>query len=240
MTDLPYSLERTVVIRATPEIVYHFFTDSARWASWWGAGSTIDSTPGGKVYIRHANGVEVHGEMISVEPGSRVVFTYGDASKVTITLQPDSAGTRLHLQHEFADATQRDLYIQGWRFQLSLFGNVTANEAFAGAQAKVDAWFAAAQITDAKERDAALAEIAVPNIEFRDRYSLLDSAADVSAHIAAAQRFMPGVVLTRKGDIRHCQGTVLADWTAGPMSGTNVFLMNPDGRIATVTGLANV
>jgi len=239
MPELPYALERTVIIRATPEIVYHFFTDSARWATWWGPGSTIDATPGGKVYIRHPNGVEVHGEMIAVDPLSRVVFTYGEASKVTITLQPDSAGTRLHLQHEFADSTQRDLHIQGWRFQLSLFGNVTANEACAGAQAAIDAWFAVWQISDAKERDAVLAQIAVPNIEFRDRYSLLDSPEDVSAHIAAAQRFMPGVVLTRKGDIRHCQGTVLADWTAGPISGTNVFLMNPDGRIASVTGLTN-
>jgi uncharacterized protein YndB with AHSA1/START domain len=239
MPELPYSLERTVVIRAAPEIVFHFFTDSTRWAKWWGAGSTIDASPGGKVYIRHPNGVEVHGEIVAVVPLQRIVFTYGDASQVTISIAPDAAGTRLHLLHEFAEAAPRDLHVQGWRFQLSLFGNVTANEAFAQVQSTVDAWFAAWQIADAAERNAELARIAAPNIEFRDRYSLLDSAEDVSAHIAAALRFMPGVVLTRKGEIRHCQGTVLADWIAGPMSGTSVFIMNPDGRIASVTGLTN-
>ena len=76
----------------------------------------------------------------------------------------------------------------------------------------------------------------------RDRFSLLDGLDDVMAHIAASQRFMPGVTLTRVGDVRHCQGTVLADWTAAGADGqprgrgTNVFTFAPDGRIASVTG----
>ena len=45
MPELPYQLDRTVVIKARPETVFRFFTDSARWASWWGAGSTIDPKP---------------------------------------------------------------------------------------------------------------------------------------------------------------------------------------------------
>jgi uncharacterized protein YndB with AHSA1/START domain len=236
---LPYSLDRTVVIRATPEIVFHFFTDSARWANWWGAGSTIDATPGGKVYICHPGGVEVHGEILEVDPLNRIVFTYGPASRVTIALQPDPAGTRLHLHHEFQESTQRDLHIQGWRFQLSLFGNVAANEAFANAQGAIDAWFEAWVVTHEGTRNAILARIATPGISFKDRYSLLEGAADLTAHIAAAQRFMPGVTLTRKGNIRHCQGTVLADWIAGPMTGTSVFDFSPDGRIESVTGLTN-
>jgi len=74
MPPLPYQLERTVVIRATPETVFRFFTDSARWASWWGAGSTIDAQPGGKVYIRHPNGAETLGEVLSVRHSEQVVF----------------------------------------------------------------------------------------------------------------------------------------------------------------------
>jgi len=34
MPELPYRLDRTVVIHAKPEAVFRFFTDSARWASW--------------------------------------------------------------------------------------------------------------------------------------------------------------------------------------------------------------
>ena len=80
MTPLPHRLDRTVVIHASPETVFRFFTDSARWATWWGAGSTIDPRPGGKVYIRHPGAVEVLGEVLEIRPPERIAFTYGFAS----------------------------------------------------------------------------------------------------------------------------------------------------------------
>jgi uncharacterized protein YndB with AHSA1/START domain len=254
MPELPYSLDRTVVISAKPETVFRFFTDSARWASWWGAGSTIDAKPGGKVYIRHTNGVESSGEVLEVNHPERIVFTYGfvsgkpippGSSRVTIRLEPDDGGTRLHLVHEFAEASTRDEHVQGWRFQLSLFSNVVANEVYADAATAVDAWFGAWTIADEKSRKETLAKIVSPEIRFRDRFSLLDGFDDLTAHMGAAQRFMPGIVLRRKGDVRHCQGTVLADWIAADsdgkerMSGTNVFVFGPDGRIDSVTGFSN-
>src|SRR5437899_3359402 len=152
MPELPYHLERTVVIRAAPEAVFQFFTDSRLWANWWGAGSTIEAMPGGKVYIRHPNGVESLGEVLEVRPPTRIVFTYGFASgkpippgssRVTVRLEPDRAGTRLHLLHEFAEPGARDEHVQGWRFQLSLFGNAVANEVYADAASVVDTWFGA-------------------------------------------------------------------------------------------------
>jgi len=254
MPELPYSLNRTIVIQAKPETVFRFFTDSARWASWWGAGSTIDAQPGGKVYIRHPNGIESLGEVLEVRDPERISFTYGfssgqpippGSSRVTIRLDPDAAGTRLHLLHEFAEAGPRDEHVQGWRFQLSLFANAVANEVYADAAGAVDAWFAAWVIADTQAREEALARIAVPQVRFRDRYSLLDGMADLMAHIGAAQRFMPGIGLKRKGDVRHCQGMVLADWIAAGsdgkerMSGTSVFAFSPDGRIDSVTGFTN-
>jgi len=254
MPTLPYELTRTVVIRAAPETVFRFFTDSARWASWWGAGSTIDAQPGGKVYIRHAEGTESLGEVLEVRAPERIAFTYGFASgkpippgssRVTIRLEPDEEGTRLHLLHEFPDAGTRDEHVQGWRFQLSLFANVVANEAYAGAASAVGAWFDAWTIADEKARQEALVKIVGPEIRFRDRFSLLDGMADLAAHIGASQRFMPGIALRRKGNVRHCQGTVLADWSASGadgkerMTGTNVFVFGPDGRIDSVTGFTN-
>jgi uncharacterized protein YndB with AHSA1/START domain len=254
MPELPYHLDRTVVIKARPETVFRFFTDSARWASWWGAGSTIDATPGGKVYIRHANGIESLGEVLEVREPERIAFTYGfvggkpmppGSSRVTIRLEPDEDGTRLHLLHEFAEANVRDEHVQGWRFQLSLFANAVANEAYANAQGTVDAWFGAWVIADGKVREEALTKIVTPGIRFRDRFSLLDGLSDLTAHIGAAQRFMPGIGLQRKGNVRHCQGTVLADWIAAGsdgkerMSGTSVFVFSPDGRIDWVTSFTN-
>ena len=56
---LAHRLDRTLVIQARRETVFQFFTDTPQWAAWWGAGSTIDPKPGGRMLIRHPNGVEV-------------------------------------------------------------------------------------------------------------------------------------------------------------------------------------
>ncbi|HWF08890.1 MAG TPA: SRPBCC domain-containing protein, partial [Bryobacteraceae bacterium] len=169
MPELPFHLERTVVIKASPEAVFRFFTDSARWASWWGAGSTIDPTPGGKVYIRHQGGaVESLGEVVEISAPSRIVFTYGfasgkpippGASRVTIRLELDVEGTRLRLEHEFPEAAARDEHVQGWRFQLSLFANAVANEVFANVAEAVDGWYAAWCIADEQAREQAFRRV---------------------------------------------------------------------------------
>jgi hypothetical protein len=164
---------------------------------------------------------------------------------VTIRLEPQGAATLLHLSHEFADEPARDEHVQGWRFQLSLFSNVVTDEVFADAAGLVDAWFEAWVIADHQARDAEFARIAATDVRFRDRFSLLQGLADLSAHAGASQRFMPGVRMRRRGDVRHCQGTIVADWVATSgdgkelMSGLNVFEMGPDARIRTVTGLLN-
>jgi uncharacterized protein YndB with AHSA1/START domain len=253
MMDLSHTLDRTVVIQAAPETVFRFFQESPKWATWWGPGSTIDPQPGGKVYIRHPNGIETVGEVLEIQPPERIVFTYGyasgnpippGASRVTIRLKPDADGTRLRLLHEFSEPGVRDQHVQGWRFQLSLFGNAVADEVFAGAASLVDSWFEAWADPNPQSRDATLERIASPSVTFRDRYSMLDGMSDLTAHVAAAQRFMPGIRLERTGDVRHCQGVVLADWVAkNPagqdlMAGTNVFLLGPDRRFTAVTGLA--
>src|SRR5438093_12291856 len=49
--------------------------------------------------------------------------------------------------------------VQGWRYQLSLFANLVANEVHAGAADVVDAWFAAWSEPDAEAREAVLARV---------------------------------------------------------------------------------
>ena len=251
---LPHELERTVLIRARPETVFRYFTDSERWAAWWGAGSTIDPRPGGKVQIRYPNAVEAGGEVIALDPPRRIVFTMGYASgqpmpiggsEVTIALEPDRAGTRLTLRHALPAAAVRDEHVQGWRYQLSLFANVVADRANAGAAERIDGWFAAWSEPDEAKRlahlDAAISEA----VRFRDRWSMVDGRADLEPHLAAVHRFMPGMKLERAGAVRHCQGTALADWIAKSTDGTergrgtNVFSLDADGRIEEVVGLWN-
>lgn len=252
MQALPHRLDRTVIIRATPDTVFRFFTDTPRWAAWWGKGSTIDARPGGAIYIRHPDGTEVTGVVEELRAPERIVFTYGfvkgtpipaGGSRVAIALHPDHAGTRLDLVHEFAEPIARDEFVQGWRFQLSLFANVVADEANANASETVDAWFDVWAEPDVAARNRTLTRIAGPDVQFHDRYSNLDGQADITAHIGAAQRFMPGIRLHRDGAVRHCQGIVLSDWVARNadgkdlMRGTNVFVLNPRGQIESVTGV---
>jgi uncharacterized protein YndB with AHSA1/START domain len=250
-TSMPYQLDRTVTIQAPPETVYRFFTDSTRWAKWWGAGSTVDAKPGGDVYIKHPGNVESGGKVLEVDPPRKFVFTYGfvsgkpippGSSRVTIQLEPQRNATRLKLVHDLPDQAARDEHVQGWRFQLSLFANIVADEVNANASRYIDLWFTAWAEPDEIARKAMLKEIAAPEVRMQDRYSNLEGMDDVLPHIAAAQRFMPGIRLKRSGDVRHCQGMVLADWTMVGIddkprgAGTNVFVFNPAGRIEWVTG----
>ena len=249
---LPHSLDRTVTIQASPETVFRFFTDSVRWAAWWGAGSTIDPRPGGAVHIRHANGVENAGQVLEIAPPESISFTYGypsgkpfppEDSQVTIKLARAGTATRLSLHHDFTDSASRDTFIQGWRYQLSVFSNVVADEVHADADEAVDAWFKLWTIADDAERGAVIEKIAAPTVTFRDRFSALEGYEDLRTHIGASQRYMPGLRMERQGVVRQCQGTALAEWSAvGPdgverMRGTNVFEFGADGKMASVTGV---
>jgi len=251
MTTLPHRLDRSIVIRARPATVFEFMTNTDDWAGWWGAGSSIDARTGGRMVIRYPNGVEVTGEVIDVQPPERIAFTYGyvsgglvppDGSLVTIRLESHPAGTLLQLTHEFRDEEARDQHVQGWRFQLSVFANAFANKVNASAAATVDHWFSAWSTADAAPRERTLGEIGTPEIRFHDKFSCIAGDADLKAHLAAVHRFMPGMRLERRGDVRHCQWHVLADWVAIGSDGqergrgTNLFVLNADGRIAEVTG----
>jgi uncharacterized protein YndB with AHSA1/START domain len=251
MTDLSHRLDRSIVIHATPQTVFRFFTDSTRWASWWGQGSTIDAREGGEVRIRYPDGTEVAGTILDMDVPTRLIFTYGyvsgspiavGASRVTIDLERHPAGTRLNLTHEFADAVVRDQHVQGWRYQFALFSNLVSDEVTVDAGKSVDAWFAAWAESNDEARLKSLTSVADASVRFRDRFGHTDGLADLIPHIAAAQRFMPGLRLERRGDIRQCQGTALADWVAVSPDGqergggTNVFTFDSTGRITAVTG----
>ena len=252
MKGLDHVVERTVTIAARRETVFRYFTDSGRFAAWWGPGSTIEPLPGGAVHIRYANGVVAGGEVVEIEPVERVVFTFGyesgqpvamGASRVTMTFEEAPAGTVVRLRHELPTAEAREAHVQGWRYQLSVFADVVAKEAHAGASARADRFFALWGEKDAEKRRAELEAIAVPTLAFRDRYSCTDGFDDLLAHVEGARRFMPGVVLERQGEARQCQGVALVDWAVkGPdgavrANGTNVFDLAPDGRITRVTGI---
>lgn len=251
LKTLPHSLARTVIIRAPRALVFRYFTDSTRFAAWWGAGSSIDARPGGAVLIRYPNAVIARGTVESLVPDERVVFTYGyddaskaipaGASRVTIALADDSEGTRLDLLHEFAEPQTRDHHAPGWRYQLSLFANVVARELHADVTSTVDRFISAWNEGDPFVRHKLLGEIAHERIEFHDAYAAIRGAQDLDEHIAAVHTFMPGTTLERTSEPRHCQGSVLVDWAVRRKGepagrGTNYFELSAAGRIRRVVG----
>jgi uncharacterized protein YndB with AHSA1/START domain len=250
MTTLPFQLDRILTIGARPETVFSFFTDTTRWAAWWGAGSSIDPRPGGRVLVVHQGGIEATGEVLELQAPERIVFSYGytsgtpippGGSKVTIRLAPHADGTQLHLTHEFDNEAAREEHVQGWRFQLALFANAVSNVVNADPAAVVDRWFTAWNESDASVRRQLLTSLLTSDVRFCDKFSRTDGIDELDAHLGAARRFMPGIELKRSGGVRHCQGSAVADWIATKdgaqrSSGTNVFTFGPDGRVCAVTG----
>jgi uncharacterized protein YndB with AHSA1/START domain len=253
MMQLEHRLEREILICARPATVFRFFTDSERFASWWGSGSHITPEPGGAVVIRYPNGVVVSGHVESVEPERSITFTYGyedpgkpippGGSRVTITLAESAEGTRLHLLHELADAAARDAHVPGWRFQLSVFANLAASAEHNDLGALMDRFFALWSDPSAQARTRAIEELTEPDVVFRDAFACLAGRDELAAHVGALQQFRPGA-LERIGDPRACQGTVLVDWRVLAADGeeqgrgTNVVDLAPTGRLRRIVGLA--
>jgi len=123
-----------------------------------------------------------------------------------------------------------------------VFANVVAREVAAGLPTAVDAFLAAWSEKDEGRRRTALAAILTEDATFADAFSCTSGIDDLVAHLSAAQMHMPGVVLSRAGDVRQCQGTAVVDWVAqGPDGsprgkGTNVFELATDGRVRRVVG----
>jgi uncharacterized protein YndB with AHSA1/START domain len=250
---MTFSLDRTIEIRARRATVFRFFTDSARWARWWGEGSTIDAAVGGAVRIVYPGGTRASGVVREIVPDERIAFTYGyeapgasippGGSLVTITLEDRAAGTRLVLRHDVDTAAVRDDHVQGWRYQLSRFAFVVGDEAHAGAGDAIAAWFTAWTEPDADRRRAALAAWVAPDVRFRDPNGDVYDLDELVIHIGAALRFMPGVKLEPRGKPRRVHDVALVDWAAvkpdgaTAMTGTNVVRFASDGKITEVVGV---
>jgi uncharacterized protein YndB with AHSA1/START domain len=249
MEEFPEALERRITIAASPETVFRYFTDSPRFARWWGEGSRIDGRAGGEVLIRYPDGTVVNGQVVEIDPPRRVVFTYRYASGVpaggslvTITLAGGPEGTLLTLRHAFSSAKIRDAHVQGWRHQLAIFSRTVSEERLPAVVSNVDAWLAAWGEPEAAKRRERLASCASPDVVFRDAHSATNGLDDLLANLEAVRHFFPGVSLARDGEVRLSHATAFARWIArrdgGEPAGRgwNVYDLSPDGRFARVVG----
>jgi uncharacterized protein YndB with AHSA1/START domain len=250
---LEFSLNRTVEIRASRATVFRFFTDSLRWARWWGAGSTVDPRVGGAITIVYPTGDRASGVVREIVPDERFTFTFGyegagkpiapGGSLVTITLADARGVTRLELRHDVDSVETRDHHVQGWRHQLARFADVVSDDVFGAIAEPLAAWIAAWNESDAAAVRALLDRAVVDDVRFRDANGDLYGREELAGHISAVHRFMPGLRLEARGTPRRAHDTALADWAivtadgTARMTGTNVVRFALDGRIADVVGI---
>jgi uncharacterized protein YndB with AHSA1/START domain len=254
MMSQPFSLEREILIHAGRETVFRFFTDSERFARWWGPGSRIEPRVAGAVKICYPGGVIASGEVAEIEPPRRIAFSYGyesgepigpGESLVTIELEDAAGGTRLRLTHACPSEAVRDAHDPGWRYQLAVFAKVAADDEFAEVAETVDRWYALWNEPSIQTRCEQALELLSADIEFRDAFGVTSNRDELMGHIEAARMHLRFERLERRGEVRRSHATALAEFAAvseagdARMSGTNVFELAPGGRIRRVVGIGN-
>jgi uncharacterized protein YndB with AHSA1/START domain len=110
-------------VAATPEVVYSYLTESAKWARWQGAEAAIEARPGGIFVMRMPDGATARGQFVELVPGERVVFTWGwvdhpgvppGSSTVEIEISDEDGGSRVTLTHRDLPDEEVATHTRGW------------------------------------------------------------------------------------------------------------------------------
>jgi uncharacterized protein YndB with AHSA1/START domain len=111
-------------IDAGPAEVFAFLTDPERYRRWMGIEAELDARPGGIYRVRMSNDLTALGEFVEVQPGRRLVFTWGwqgsaevppGSSTVEITLREEDGSTLLRLRHSgLPDEEAGGSHEEGW------------------------------------------------------------------------------------------------------------------------------
>ena len=111
-------------IAATPETVFSYLTDPAKFVAWMGTRAELDPRPGGRFRIEVDAANTAAGEYVEVDPPHRLVFSWGwegseavppGSTTVEITVAPSGSGSLLRLRHLGLPSTeQRETHSAGW------------------------------------------------------------------------------------------------------------------------------
>ena len=112
-----------VLVDASPETIFEFFTDPEKMVRWKGTAADLDARPGGVYDVQVTQQARARGEYVEVEPPARVVFTWGwdgdddvppGSSTVEVTLEPRAESTLVRLVHSGLPESKRALHREGW------------------------------------------------------------------------------------------------------------------------------
>ena len=155
------AFEKSVLVPRNADDTFALITEPDRLRRWQVITARVDLRAGGDYRWTIIPGNSASGTFTEVEPGRRVVFTWGwegsaelppGASTVTITLEPADGGTLVHLVHEGLTGEQADSHAVGWNHYLGRLVRAAA-EGDAGA----DEWGVPAEPDPITSAEATLA-----------------------------------------------------------------------------------
>ena len=110
-------LVREVHIKASPEVIFEYLTDPAKYAEWGGTDAVLEPRPGGTFRVLMGGAHQSAGEYLEVEPDRRVLFSFGwDEPGHPIPAGSTQAYLNLKAYREF-DADNR---LSGWNAWVTL------------------------------------------------------------------------------------------------------------------------
>lgn len=157
------SFDKTIHLPVDADEAFALITQPERLRRWKTVAARVDLRVGGEYRWTIIPGHHAAGTFQEIEPGKRIVFTWGweagtdlppGASTVTITLEPEAGGTSLRLVHDGLTPEQAEAHAQGWNHYLGRLVAETSSAAGAGP----DEWSAAPDPIDhLSSADAVLA-----------------------------------------------------------------------------------
>jgi uncharacterized protein (TIGR03086 family) len=131
--------DKSVLVPLNADETFALITQPDRLRRWQVVTARVDLRAGGDYRWTIIPGNSAAGTFTEVEPGRRVVFTWGwegsadlppGASTVIITLEPAAGGTMVHLVHEGLTGEQEASHAEGWTHYLGrLVTAATAGDA---------------------------------------------------------------------------------------------------------------
>jgi uncharacterized protein (TIGR03086 family) len=158
------SYSKTVILPVSPDEAFALVTQPERLRRWKTVSAYVDLRAGGAYRWTINPGHTAAGTFREVEPGRRVVYGWGwegsdelppDASTVTVTIEPDPAGSRVTLAHDGLSPEQTAMHAEGWDHYLERLERLATT-----GDAGIDEWaWAPEDLSPTTAADAALAAV---------------------------------------------------------------------------------
>jgi uncharacterized protein YndB with AHSA1/START domain len=134
VSQVPVTIEHSLIIEADPDTVFGFLIDPRLMAKWFGISHVLEAKAGGTFRVEVSEGNIAIGVFTEVTPHRRVAFTWGwesvtptlsallalkpGTSRVEIDLEPHPRGTLLRLVHRGLPEDLAKIHRERWEVYL--------------------------------------------------------------------------------------------------------------------------